>query len=293
MIRFKHIAILVLLISCTTGLAQTKVKVLTRIIEKSYTYNNEFLLEIDAEKADIIIETHDGNNVLLTVKQTVKNASEKVAKAHLDAQQFIEHNSKERLFLKNYILFKDPKDKTGSIFKNEYTIKVPVHCHVKLKNTLGNSHLMNLKKTINIEVEYGKVVLENCSGNISTQLNLGELQLLGGLLNGKINTKNTNVKIQSTEGSIMVNCSFGSFSVFLNGAPLILDAITSYCETTVINKSEGSYSFNLETLGGKINTMEYNITKTSDGNQLKINPANDGVLPHITIKTTDSDINLY
>ena len=273
--------------------AQTKVKVLTRIIEKSYAYSDEFLLDIDAEKADITIETIRGNTVELQLKQIVKNPSQKIAEEHLKAQKFVENSSKERLFLKNYILFNDANDKSGSIFKNEYTIKVPEWCHVKIKNQLGNVILKNMGKSISLELEYAKAELSNCTSQLNLNISLGDLSLMGGTITGTINTRNTRIKLQSVSGEISGTVTLGNLSLFLNGNPLITDLQTNYCETTIINKSEGSYSFWLETNGGKINSIEHEVKQTDLGEKLVITPETDGILPHIKIMATDNDINLY
>ncbi|MFB6318030.1 hypothetical protein [Saccharicrinis sp. FJH54] len=273
--------------------AQTKVKVLTRIIEKSYTYTDEFLLDIDAEKADITIETIPGNTVELQLKQIVKNPSQEIAREHLEAQKFVENSSRDRLFIKNYILFNDANDKSGSIFKNEYHIKVPEQCHVKIKNQLGNIVLKNLDKGVYLELEYAKAELNNCTSKLNLNISLGELTINGGTVTGIINTRNTRIKLQSVSGELSGTATLGNLSLFLNGNPLVADLQTNYCETTIINKSEGSYAFRLETKGGEINSIEYNAEKTEQGEKLDITPSTDGVLPRISISATDNDINLY
>ncbi|MFC0877167.1 hypothetical protein ACE01N_11260 [Saccharicrinis sp. FJH2] len=291
--RLKLYIALILGIFMLSVQAQTKVKVLTRIIEKSYTYSDEFLLEIDAEKADITIETISGNTVELQLKQIVKNSSQEIAEDHLKAQKFVENSTKERLFLKNYILFNDANDKSGSIFKNEYILKVPEWCHVKIKNQLGNIVLKKLDKGIMLDLEYAKAELDDCTSQLNANISLGELTVIKGTITGSINTRNTRIKLQSVSGDISGTTTLGNISLFLNGNPLVTDLQTNYCETTIINKSEGSYSFDLETKGGKINSIEHEAKKTDLGEKLLIAPETDGVLPQIKITATDNDINLY
>lgn len=273
--------------------AQTKVKVLTRITEKSYEFDREFLLDIDAEKADILIESYDGNTVELTLKQIVKNQNQTIAEKHLKAQKFVDNASRERLYLKNYILFKDKNDQSGSIFKNEYLIKVPRWCHVRVKNSLGNLFLNSMQKSIHLDLEYAKAEINNCTSMIEARVNLGELNITNGTITGSIKTNNTRIKLQSVTGEISGETSFGTLSMFLNGNPFLTDIETNYCETTIINKSEGSYAFQLETKGGSINAVEYSPAETQDGEELIIKPQSEGVLPLIKIRATENDINLY
>lgn len=273
--------------------AQTRVKVLTRITEKSYVFDAAFLLDIEAEKADISIETHDGNNVELVLKQIVKNPNQQIAREHLKAQKFIENKTRDRLYLKNYILFNDARDNTGSIFKNEYIIKVPEWCHVKIKNKLGNLILDNIDKSITLELEYAKAEIRNCTSKVNLNISLGELLIQKGTISGSIQTENTRVKMESVTGDISGMSTFGTISVLLNGNPLVADMKTNYCETTIINKSEGSYSFDLFTNGGNINALDYAPLKTDAGEKLLIYPESEGTLPLIRIMATDNNINLY
>ena len=148
----RNILLMALLVLPSLLVSQQKVKVVTRIIERTYDYRQEFLLEIDAEKADINIETYAGSTVQLVLKQTVKNGSEELARKHLDAHKFSESREKERLFLKNYILFSEDSHTKGSIFKNEYSIKIPTGCHLKIKNSLGNIQLTGISKSIILEL---------------------------------------------------------------------------------------------------------------------------------------------
>lgn len=288
-----YIAMAVLILGLVSAPAQTKVKVLTRVTEKSYAFSEEFLLDIDAEKADITIETIPGDSLYFILKQIVKNTNLNIAEKHLKAQKFSENKSRERLFLKNYILFDGPNENSGSIFKNEYIIKVPSNCHVRVKNSLGNTVLTNLKKTALVNVTYGKVEVNELNGKLDANVSLGELTINQGMINGTIEAKNTVVKLQNPSGNITGKLEFGSLSLFLNGNPLITELLTSYCETTIINKSEGSYAFVLESVGGRINAMEHKVSKTGTNETLIIKPEADGVLPEITIRATNNAINLY
>jgi hypothetical protein len=290
----KNILLFILLLLPYFVASQQKVKVVTRVIERTYNYPHEFLLEIDAEKADITIETHTGNTVELVLKQTVKNSSEELARLHLDAHKFTDNREKDRLFLKNHILFAEESHAKGSIFRNEYSLRIPVGCHLKIKNSLGNILITGASKSISLDITYGKAGLQNCKSTFNCAIELGELTLTGGTLNATVTSNNSRVKIQSVTGTVKGDFTFGSLSLFLSGAPLVTQINTRYCETTVINKSDDSYKLSLSTQGGKINVMNNEkVGKTSDTETLIINPASTGKLPEIIVKAFENDINYY
>ncbi len=232
------------------------VKVVTKITERSYEYKKEFLLEISAEKAQISIHPSKDNSIRLILRQVVKNQDEDIAKKEMSAHRFVENKDRQRLFLRNYILFESGDASKSSIFKTEYELEIPAHCHLKISNQLGNTLIANAEKSITTEIKYGDLTLLNCVSHLNIKHTLGEVSIQKGIIDGTSVTSNTSVKLQNVGGVLNAQATMGSFNAYVNNDNIDLDITSKNCETTIINRGDQSYALDFYSSNGSINIPE-------------------------------------
>lgn len=255
-----YFSIWIFLFVLGTGLLSSQtVKVVTKITERTYHYPKECLLEIDAEKANIIITQSEDNNIKVTLKQIVKNLDEDKAKEEMSGHHFIEDDDRQRLFLRNYLLFESGSTSKESIFKTEYIIEIPPYCHLKISNELGNTSIFDAKKSITADIKYGSLTLNNCVSGLKLKHVLGELSIINGLVDGTSDCTNTTIKLQSVGGILKVLASMGTFNAYLNNNELDLDVIANNCETTIFSKGDQIYNLDLNTNRGTINIPDLTL----------------------------------
>lgn len=264
--RLKAAIWLIVFLFSTASIAAQKVKVVTKITERSYEYKKECLLEISAEKANITISPSKDNNIHLILRQIVKNLDENIAKKEMNGHRFVENKDRQRLYLRNYIMFDSGEASKSSIFKTEYVIEIPVHCHIKVSNQLGNTTITEAQRSITTDIRYGELSLINCISRLDLKHTLGEISIQKGIIDGTSVSNNTNIKLQNTGGILHVQATMGSFNAYVNNNNIDLEVETKNCETTIINRGDQNYTLDFECKNGEIN-----IPEIPEGNIIKKN----------------------
>lgn len=264
--RLKATIWFILFLLSAANVAAQKVKVVTKITERSYEYKKECLLEISAEKANITIRPSKDNTIRLILRQIVKNLDETIATKEMNGHRFVENEDRQRLFLRNYIMFDSGEASRSSIFKTEYEIEIPVHCHIKISNQLGNTSITDAKRSIKTDIKYGELSLINCFSRLDLNHTLGEISIQKGIIDGTSVSNNTNIKLQNAGGMLNVQATMGTFNAYVNNNNIDLDLETKNCETTIINRGDQNYALDFECNNGEIN-----IPEVPEGNIIRKN----------------------
>lgn len=276
----------------STSLAQNKMQVLTRITEQTFVYKRDFVLEVDAEKANVKVIQGKTDEVKVKLKQTVKNQDLKLAESHLDGHQYIFKDERSHLYLRNYILFNGTQEETTSLFTSEYEIIVPENCHVKIKNKLGDVELVGLNGSIKLEIEYGKVQLDGCNGKLEANMNIGDLNIKNSFLDMNAETHNVVMHVISSGGQYDIASSFGALSFVLTDSTNGVFIKSDNTDLTFINKNNLVFNFEVKNRSGLINVIGgEEVTQQGDYSILKTNITN--AIGEIGINAAYGDISIY
>ncbi len=300
MSRITHIWLVMLLMSsfATTLLAQNQtLKVVTRVEaeQKEYRFLNEFLLEINAEKAEINIRVTEGNVVKLTLEQSAKNVDVNVAKRDLNFIHFVEKKERNRLYLNNYAQLDAGSTALSSIINNRYTIEVPRHCHLKIKNELGQVSVSGLNSSARFDLSYCSLKISDMKGKLYVDSRIGDVVLDNSVVNGEFMTENVSLKINRSGGSFDILSKFGDLSCLMSEQVSLLNAGLEQCEATLINRTNVEYDYAIEVNNGEIRTLDELLGEqvATSGRKTSLHSKGNSAAGTVIIKSDYSDVNLY
>lgn len=278
------------------ALAQQQVmKVVTRVVEKEYRFQKDFLLEIDAEKADIDIKVTDGHSVKVYLKQVVRNTDLRVAENELKAIRFAEKKERNRLYLHNYTQLQANSMGLTSRINNKYTIEVPRFCHLKIKNELGGIVINGVSSSMRFNLNYCTLVLNDATGKLYVDSRIGDITLNDCNLDGEFVTEIVNIKLQRVGGSFDFQALFGTLSCLMTEQVSMINASLEQCEATLINRSNINFSYAVEVNKAYINVLDEELKEKviEDINKSVLQSRNDSDFGTVIIKSEYSDVNLY
>lgn len=275
---------------------QQLLQVVKRVFDKEYRYTNEFLLEIDAEKANIEIKVVEGNMVKVYLEQSAMNADVRVAERELGYIHFVEKKERNRLYLHNYAQLKASTSGLSSIINNKYTIEIPRHCHLKIKNELGDVEVSGVSTTMRYDLNYCGLVLNNIKGKLYVDSRIGDVTLNDCQLDGEFITENVNLKLQRVGGSFDIQALFGDFSCLMSEQVSLINASLEQCEATLINRSSMEFSYAIDANKANISVLDESLKEKiviESDSKSSLHLKSEGDVGTVIIKSEYGDVNLY
>ena len=262
---------------------------------KEYTYSNEFLLEINAEKAHVEIKVVSGNTAKLYLEQSATNVDVRIAKRELSYCHFIEKKERDRLFLNNYIQMPAGSKRLSSIINNKYVIEIPAHCHLMIKNELGEVSVKGLKTSINCNLEYSSLTLEDSDGKLYVNSQIGDVNIINSRMNGEMILENISLKLFESGGSYDILSQFGSISCTMSEQMSLFNADVEHCEVTLINRTSLDFNYAITTNNAYIGILDEILKEKLEKGENKetLRMKSDNSAGTIIIKSNYSDVNLY
>lgn len=296
--RFTYILLLISFaygVYARTAAQQQTLKIVTRVVEKEYRFTNEFLLEINAEKADIDIKVVNGNTVKVYLEQSAMNADVRVAERELSYIHFVEKKERNRLYIHNYAQLKASTTGLASIVNNKYTIEVPRHCHLRIKNELGDVIINGVSTTMRYNLEYCGLTINDAKGKLYVDSRIGDVTLNDCLLDAEFITENVNLKLQRIGGSFDVQAKFGNLSCLMSEQVSLINANLEQCEATLINRTNIDFSYAIDANKGQLSVLDEDlkVAIVVDTNKQSLHRKSEDSSGTIIIKSEYGDINLY
>ncbi|MFQ5445419.1 MAG: hypothetical protein ACE5FF_00645 [Saprospiraceae bacterium] len=252
--------------------AQTMLQVVTKTIEKTIPYKNGHEVNIEGEKAEIIVRTWEKNEVRVLLELIAKNESRKVAEDDLDRMNYSTEQHGNMIYFRNYI----EKSKNGNLptsdLKAIYTITLPADCPVYLKNNFGLTYVSDLSKSLRINSEFSKINLENIRGTIGVTSRFGDIY--GKRIDGDVTmaTRRSDITLHEISGRWNINAKYGILKFFTNPSPelLSLNIEAEKSDVYFFDPKPNSYGYTLTAHYGTITVpsdLKFNYLENSD--QLK------------------------
>lgn len=275
MSNLKYIFSFVFLFTLSLGQAQTKLQVVKKNITRTWPYKEGFEVNIEGEKAEIVVETWARNEVKVDIILLAKHPDRAIAEKDLEAMHYVTEQHGKNMYFRNYIQVEPGQQKPQASLHAIYTVTLPAECPVYLKNNFGDATVNNLTKFLKLNTEFTNVGLNNLSGETFVQTKFGDIEATG--LNGKvfIDAKRSDVILRDITGVFDINTQYGTLKLFTDRSELALNinAVRSDVYFFDPNPTENGYA--LEAKYG-------NITAPSD---LKFNYIeNTDVMKHVTFQ---------
>jgi len=264
--------------------------------KEEFRYVNEFLLEIDAEKADIQIKVVPGNTVRLYLKQSAKNVDVRTAERELKYNHFVAKKERNRLYLHNYAQLAAASKGLSSIIDNEYVIEIPKHCHLKIKNELGEVRVQGLSTTMRYDLQYTGLEVNDSQGKIYVDSRIGDVALKNCQMDAEFILENVSLKLQESGGSFDIQAQFGSIACMLSEDLSLFNANLEHCETTFINRTAIDYDYAISVENAHISVLDdlikEQIERENDKRAVLRSKSADAV-GTLLVKSAYGDVNLY
>lgn len=194
--------------------AQTKLQVVKKNISKTWPYKEGFEVNIEGEKAEIVVETWGRSEVKVDVVLIAKHPDRSVAEGDLTAMKYNTEQHGNNIYFRNYIKVDAGKQKPQANLKAVYTVTLPEECPVYLKNQFGDAQVNNLTRYLKLNTEFTKVGLNNLSGETHLTTRFGDIEAAG--LSGKvfIDAKRSDITLRDIRGLFDITAEYGILKLF-------------------------------------------------------------------------------
>jgi hypothetical protein len=286
-----------LMLAAFVATAQTSnLHVITKRLEKTFPYRDKYELNIEGEKADVLIETWDKPEIFVQLELIARHPDRATAEADVEKIRYIAKRIKNNIYLRNYISIKEGEEKPVSNLEARYTIRVPEQCPVYLKNYFGVANVANLSNRFRFRGEFSNVGMENMQGVIDLDTRFGEIQ--GKALDGKVamDTRRTDIVLEQISGSYDINTSYGELRILSVTKELLnLNITADKSNVFLFDPRLLDYAYALTAEHGQVYfpsdlKLEF-LKNTSDEKQLNFQPQRE-YYPNITISVSFGDIHL-
>ena len=219
-----------LLLILSVGQAQTKLQVVKKNITKTWPYKEGFEVNIEGEKAEILVETWNRNEVKVEVVLSAKHPDRDRAERDLSAIHYTAEQHGHNIYFRNFIKPAAGAEKPQASLQAVYTVTLPAECPVYLKNNFGDATVNNLTKYLKLNTRFTKVGLNNLRGEAHVQTHFGDIEAQG--LSGKvfIQAKRSDVTLREITGIFDITTEYGILKLFTeqtNELALNINAVRS------------------------------------------------------------------
>ena len=241
----KNVSTHILLVFILTSLVlvgnlrgQVTVQVLTKNIVGQEPWEPGMKLEINGENAEIHCTSHDENTIQWEVQLIAKHPDKDVAEKDLKSLELVSGEVGKKLVLRNYIEVENHETRPESNLKAIYQIKIPEGCPLIINNYFGKIVLEEISGNLDINSEFAGINLRNISGRTKIESNFGDINIdaTSGWID--IESKRSNISISNISGTINIDASLAEIKLdeFNEITSIMLESEKSEINITTENK---------------------------------------------------------
>ena len=286
--------VLVLMGGAVAGHSQTMLQVVTKTIEKTFPYKNGYELNIEGEKAEIVVRTWERDEVKVLLEIVAKHPDREVARTDIDKMSYSTEQHGNMIYFRNYLEKKSAGAKPASDLKAVYTITLPADCPVYLKNNFGLTQVSDLNRELTINSEFSKINLENIRGKLGVTSRFGDIE--GRDIDGDVvfATRRSDITLYDIKGNWNINAQYGILKFFTNPSPdlLSLNIEAEKSDVYFFDPQPNFYGYTLTAHYGNITApreLKFNYLENSDQLKKAIFSSQIGT-SNISIKISFGDI---
>lgn len=273
--------------------AQTNLQVVTKTIEKTIPYKDGYEVNIEGDKAEILVETWDRNEVKVVVSLIAKHPDKSTAEKELGYMVYDNDQHGDKIYFRNYVSVPKGKAKPESNLSAVYTITLPADCPVYLKNNFGLTNVSNLTNYLRINSQYSKIWLENLRGKIGVDTYFGDVE--GRFIEGdvSINSRRSDITLHEIRGTWDITSRYGLLKFFTNPDDLLtLNIDAEKSDVYFFDPKPNFYGYTLTAHYGNItfpNDLKFNFLENTQATKKAIFSSTLGK-GNVTIKISFGDI---
>jgi len=273
--------------------AQVMVQVVTKKIEKTFTYREGYEVNVEGEKAEVIVESWNRAEIRITLELSARHPDKTIAERDLAAIKYLAEKVKNKIYVRNYLSEGEGQPKAEAALAARYLIYVPEECPVYLKNYFGTINVSNLFNSVKINSEFSTIGLNNIQGVMDVQTRFGDL--LGTSLDGnmKLNARRSDVTLRDIRGSYDLTAQYGIMKIFGTDEILSMNIDTEKTDVFLYDINPALFGLNVTAQNGNIDlpsNMQFNyLQNTEQVKRIQFKPVTE-YYATITISVSFGDI---
>lgn len=289
---FKYYILSICVFCVVSAYSQTEVNVLTKRISKNFQVNPKDKIEINAIKANIRVLAQNRNDIKIEAKLISKNKDIEQARKEMEYIKCSITKSNRTVSLGNIFILPEKTSNVTSILQVVYTIYTPDNIDLIINNKYGNVNISGMHSELEMDLEYGEIMLENISG--TGKIDSKFTTIKANILDGEYEfiSENSQFKLVNIEGSCTIKNTTGDIYLTPGLQLKNLSVRASFSNVVIKAKGFNDYNYNLNTKYAVIHLPEdqlmkkYIIKKTDTRFEYTSNALN----PAIFVETSFKDI---
>lgn len=259
--------------------AQVKVQIITKKIEKTFTYRTGYEVNVDGEKAEVIVESWDKDEIKVILELTAQHPDKAVAEKELESIKYLADKAKNKIYLRNYLSKEEGAPEPQSVLSAKYTIYVPEQCPVYLKNYFGTINVSNLFNSVKINSQFSKIALNNLQGMMDVTTRFGDL--IGANLDGDmtLNARRSDITLRDMKGRYNLTTQYGIVKLWATKDLLSLNINADKSEVFLYTPNPSQFAYNISSQYGSIehpNNMKFNyLQNNKEVKRIQFKPVNE------------------
>ena len=271
--------------------AQPPLQVVNRVIEKTMPYVTGQPIQINAQKADIVLQGWSRPVVSVQLKLQAKHPERSVAEREVNYHQYTVTHEGGPITLANQFVIPQQAGKLQSQLKAIYEIRLPHQAVVRLSNSFGDVQVSELSGDLIVTLEFGKLTLTDIKGKLFIQSTYGDID--GHALNATLTIKAEKAEISLEElgGMVQIHSHFGGLTVVPASTLRMLGIEAERTAILISPKRLQDFHVEIASLNAAISVPEMvqqHLLKSGHKQLFSYQPG--GQKPEITIKNKYSTV---
>ena len=223
--------------------AQQKVQVVTKSITRSFVGANRLNPIINAEKATIIINGWDKNELKLVIKLISKNIIRKRAEADLDILKYTIKENDQSIQVSNFFDNNGNYKGVSSNLIASYEIWCPQDSHIQVTNLYGEITIKGFTGEVTLKSGFCQVLLSRVNGKAIIISSYDNLSMEHTNVNCTITGDKTDFNLTDVAGNYNIKAQYGSIVVepATGLSQLVVDALRTSVKVSTLNFDEFNY----------------------------------------------------
>lgn len=289
--RIQKILFLLLTASCilVTIEAQTKIQVVSRSVNRSFNYTSSSIIQVNGEKAQIVIHPSITNQIKVIITMIAKNPSRQEAETDVRYCNYTINERKDQILIANNFDVNKGYKEISSNLSARIELEIPGTLSLSIRNIYGTIDMKFVDANWNIINDFGQLTMENVKGTLHINSKYGDISGMNINAITTIETQNSDVMIKNLNKWLTIKSQYGNITLEDIKTSINIEGNMTYIKLPEVNFMD--CSFNVRAIKGHIDVpKEYQTflsKKAGEENFIKSN----GILM-IQMKTTNNNITL-
>lgn len=269
-------------------------QVVTKRIDKTFSYREGYSLNIEGERAEVRVETWSKPEIKVQIEISAKHSKKEQAEKDLEKMRYVTNKEKNKIYLRNYLDVPEGSPETQSQMKAIYIITMPEECDIYIKNSYGLIDAKALRSSVKLNTRFSRIGLDDIMGDIDINTSFGDLfaDNLDG--NIKVVSRRSDLTFKHMRGRYDIDAQYGILNFFATEQLRDFNLRADKSNVFIHTLQPGAFSYNLSVQNGRVdypNELKFKLLDMKDTGIKKITfKPNKEYYPNVTISITFGDL---